>query len=166
MAILSTVAPPQPLLPFHHRHTPYAPFLASNLALPSAKPTARSLICISSSSSPSTSVAEDEGSPPTNESGDTPPASDGRPLRIDENVICIVHSGCKACGREQVESGCNGEGRIQGGIATFPGLGWWPIKAYRPCPGFLASGGRYKRQGQSMDEVVSGAGKGRASTMN
>ncbi|KAK9145564.1 hypothetical protein Sjap_005467 [Stephania japonica] len=69
--------------------------------------------------------------------------------------------GCKACGREEVEKGCNGEGRIQGGIATVPGFGWWPIKAFRPCPAFVASGGRYKRQGQSMDEVAGGrAGKG------
>ncbi|CAN1339479.1 Serine carboxypeptidase-like 49 [Linum perenne] len=50
---------------------------------------------------------------------------------------------------------------MQGGIATVPGFGWWPIKAYRPCPGFVASGGRYYRQGQSMDEVVSGGGGGR-----
>ncbi|KAK1382313.1 Transcriptional coactivator p15 (PC4) family protein (KELP) [Heracleum sosnowskyi] len=70
-------------------------------------------------------------------------------------------SGCKACGKEEIESGCNGEGRIQGGIATVPGFGWWPIKAYRPCPGFVASGGRYMRQGQSMDEV---AGFGRVET--
>lgn len=55
-----------------------------------------------------------------------------------------------------MEKGCNGEGRIQGGIATVPGFGWWPIKAYRPCPAFLASGGRYRRRGQSMDEVASG----------
>ncbi|XP_020234845.1 uncharacterized protein LOC109814746 [Cajanus cajan] len=67
-------------------------------------------------------------------------------------------SGCKACGREEVEKECNGEGRIQGGIATVPGFGWWPIKAYRPCPAFVASGGRYRRQGQSMDEVAFGRG--------
>ncbi|TKY60740.1 hypothetical protein E2542_SST17839 [Spatholobus suberectus] len=67
-------------------------------------------------------------------------------------------SGCKACGREEMEKGCNGEGRIQGGIATVPGFGWWPIKAYRPCPAFVASGGRYRRQGQSMDEVAFGRG--------
>ncbi|EEC70255.1 hypothetical protein OsI_01055 [Oryza sativa Indica Group] len=69
--------------------------------------------------------------------------------------------GCRGCGREEVERGCNGEGRIQGGIATVPGFGWWPIKAYRPCPGFVASGGRYRRQGQSMDDVASGRGKKR-----
>lgn len=66
----------------------------------------------------------------------------------------IVYSGCKACGKDEIERGCNGEGRIQGGIATVPGFGWWPIKAYRPCPEFVASGGRYRRQGQSMDEVA------------
>lgn len=62
--------------------------------------------------------------------------------------------GCKACGKAEIERGCNGEGRIQGGIATVPGFGWWPIKAYRPCPDFVATGGRYRRQGQSMDEVA------------
>lgn len=63
-----------------------------------------------------------------------------------------------------MERGCNGEGRIQGGIATIPGFGWWPIKAYRPCPGFLASGGRYRRRGQNMDEVAFGRG-GRGATV-
>ncbi|RVW43154.1 RNA polymerase II transcriptional coactivator KELP [Vitis vinifera] len=70
----------------------------------------------------------------------------------------LVYRGCKACGREEMEKGCNGEGRIQGGIGTVPGFGWWPIKAYRPCPGFVASGGRYRRRGQSMDEVAFGRG--------
>lgn len=74
------------------------------------------------------------------------------------DIITLMCRGCKACGREELERGCNGEGRIQGGIATVPGFGWWPIKAYRPCPGFVASGGRYRRQGQSMDEVAFGRG--------
>ncbi|KAF9610333.1 hypothetical protein IFM89_022003 [Coptis chinensis] len=56
--------------------------------------------------------------------------------------------GCKSCGREEMERGCNGEGRIQGGTATVPGFGWWPIKAYRSCPGFVESGGRYRRHGE------------------
>ncbi|CAN6483409.1 unnamed protein product [Victoria cruziana] len=84
-------------------------------------------------------------------------------LPIDDTVREIPIGGCKACGRAEIEKGCNGEGRIQGGIATVPGFGWWPIKAFRPCPGFLASGGRYKRQGQSMDEVAFGKGKSEAS---
>ncbi|XP_020585253.1 uncharacterized protein LOC110027939 [Phalaenopsis equestris] len=64
--------------------------------------------------------------------------------------------GCKACGRKEIEKGCNGEGRIQGGIATIRGFDWWPIKAFRPCPGFVASGGSYKRYGQTLDEVAFG----------
>ncbi|KAL9260343.1 hypothetical protein AKJ16_DCAP09634 [Drosera capensis] len=83
-----------------------------------------------------------------------------RPDVSEDGWLAGNHNGCKACGREEIERGCNGEGRVQGGIATFPGLGWWPIKAYRPCPGLVASGGSYKRQGQSMDEVVSGVAKG------
>lgn len=74
----------------------------------------------------------------------------------EELTNCCVRSGCQACGKDEIEKGCNGEGRIQGGIATVPGFGWWPIKAYRPCPAYLATGGRYKRRGQSMDEVASG----------
>ncbi|EXC24699.1 hypothetical protein L484_003141 [Morus notabilis] len=95
----------------------------------------------------SASVVE-EGPPPPIESDSA----------INEDSGKLPFSGCKACGREEVEKGCNGEGRIQGGIATIPGFGWWPIKAYRPCPGFVASGGRYRRRGQSMDEVAFGRG--------
>ncbi|KAJ7945065.1 Lin-54-like [Quillaja saponaria] len=102
------------------------------------------------SSSPTTAV-DDDASPPSN----VVPANSESIL---EDTQKIPLRGCKACGREEVERGCNGEGRIQGGIATIPGFGWWPIKAYRPCPGFVASGGRYRRQGQSMDEVAFGRG--------
>ncbi|XP_027343520.1 uncharacterized protein LOC113856078 isoform X2 [Abrus precatorius] len=86
-----------------------------------------------------TSVIEEEGTSPS----------------PDDPSEYLPNSGCKGCGREEMEKGCNGEGRIQGGIANVPGFGWWPIKAYRPCPSFVASGGRYRRQGQSMDEVIS-----------
>ena len=63
-----------------------------------------------------------------------------------------------------LNSGCSGDGRIQGGIATVPGFGWWPIKAYRPCPGFVEAGGRYRRIGQSMDEVAFGRGDSESTT--
>ncbi|CAI0408757.1 unnamed protein product [Linum tenue] len=81
-------------------------------------------------------------------------------LEEDPSPASLPIQGCEGCGREEIEKGCNGKGRIQGGIAAVTGFGWWPIKAYRPCPGFVASGGRYTRQGQSMDEVVSGGGGG------
>ncbi|XP_054824444.1 uncharacterized protein LOC129322264 [Prosopis cineraria] len=93
---------------------------------------------------------------------DGPSSPDALPVQSDsaaDDALEIPPSGCRTCGREEIEKGCNGEGRIQGGIATVPGFGWWPIKAYRPCPGFVASGGRYRRRGQSMDEVAFGRGE-------
>ncbi|KAK6935542.1 hypothetical protein RJ641_035697 [Dillenia turbinata] len=103
-------------------------------------------LCSSSPSSTSSLVEED--TPPS------VPSDDVSAVAATANDLPL--GGCKTCGKEEIERGCNGEGRIQGGIATVPGFGWWPIKAYRPCPGFLASGGRYRRQGQSMDEVAFG----------
>lgn len=49
---------------------------------------------------------------------------------------------------------CDGSGRILGGIAVL--LPWWPIKAYRPCPNFIANGGFYERSGQGLDEIAFG----------
>ncbi|KAH7839989.1 hypothetical protein Vadar_011041 [Vaccinium darrowii] len=114
----------------------------------------RRISLCSSTSSSNPVMVEEEGPPP-------PPPESTSPLDPD---ALPPTGGCEACGREELENGCNGEGRIQGGIATVPGFGWWPIKAYRPCPGFVASGGRYRRRGQSMDEVVSGSG-GKAVSM-
>ncbi|MED6131997.1 hypothetical protein PIB30_015365 [Stylosanthes scabra] len=86
------------------------------------------------------------------------PSSSSSSIQNKSALVNGDGGGCKACGRQEIEKGCNGEGRMQGGIATVPGFGWWPIKAYRPCPGFVASGGRYRRYGQSMDEVAFGRG--------
>ncbi|CAI9090398.1 OLC1v1025161C1 [Oldenlandia corymbosa var. corymbosa] len=69
-----------------------------------------------------------------------------------------TESGCQGYGKEEMERGYNGEGRIQGGISTVPGFGWWPIKTYRPCHSYVATGGRYWRTGQSMDEIGFGRG--------
>ena len=46
--------------------------------------------------------------------------------------------------------------RIAGGIGAV--LPWIPIKAYRPCPNFIESGGRYTRTGQPLDEIAFGKG--------
>ncbi|CAM0880569.1 unnamed protein product [Alopecurus aequalis] len=110
-----------------------------------------SLVCSSSGSSSSSSVVtkDQEGAAEA-----TSPAPVTYDYRDDPNF-----RGCKGCGREETERGCNGEGRIMGGIAAVPLFGWWPIKAYRPCPGFVASGGRYRRYGQSMDDVIAGKGR-------
>ena len=58
------------------------------------------------------------------------------------------------CKGENRNSGCDGTGKIQGGIATVPLLSWWPIKVYRPCPSYLAAGYQYRREGQTMDQVL------------
>jgi hypothetical protein len=49
---------------------------------------------------------------------------------------------------------CDGSGRIAGGIGAI--LSWIPIKAYRPCPNFVARGGTYQRAGQGLDEIAFG----------
>ena len=61
-----------------------------------------------------------------------------------------------ACpGGEKCE--CDGTGRIAGGIGAVVGFGWWPIKAYRPCPALAASGRQYVRKGQVTDEIFLGS---------
>lgn len=57
---------------------------------------------------------------------------------------CPFHPSC----------GCDGTGKMQGGIATYPGFGWWPIKVFRPCPEYIKGGYIYKREGQTMDQVL------------
>ncbi|KAG2594599.1 uncharacterized protein LOC120705470 isoform X2 [Panicum virgatum] len=142
-----------------------SPALHNSLSLPSSQHPSSSaspplhkkpkdlLLCCASSGASSSVVAkeqEEAATAPPEEGSESPLLS----YKDDPNF-----RGCRGCGRDELERGCNGEGRIQGGIAAVPGFGWWPIKAYRPCPGFVASGGRYRRQGQSMDDVASGRGK-------
>ena len=40
---------------------------------------------------------------------------------------------------------CDKGGRVVGGMGALPGFGWWPIKAYRPCPALISAGMQYKR---------------------
>jgi hypothetical protein len=50
---------------------------------------------------------------------------------------------------------CDGSGRIAGGIGAV--FTWIPIKAYRPCPNFVAKKGNvYVRAGQALDEIAFG----------
>ncbi|XP_042408260.1 uncharacterized protein LOC121997731 [Zingiber officinale] len=150
MAASFSLAPSQIFL--SHRH----------LSSPSPKSLHKSIL-LSSSSSSSSSFTEAATNPILSE-GVAEPAAAGAVAEQEESSKTLLDpvtedplfKGCKTCGREVIEKGCNGEGRIQGGIATVPGFGWWPIKAFRPCPGFVATGGRYTRKGQSMDEVAFG----------
>lgn len=32
-----------------------------------------------------------------------------------------------------------------GGLASFPGFGWFPLKVYRPCPALTKAGMSYVR---------------------
>ncbi|KAK9926939.1 hypothetical protein M0R45_024146 [Rubus argutus] len=144
IALLSVQAPHHiPLSQFHYTTNTKSWKSSSQTYPESSKSTV--LLCSSTSSA---SIVQDS----------PPPPDDSLASKSESAINELPLSACKSCGREEVEKGCNGEGRIQGGIATFPGFGWWPIKAYRPCPGFLESGGRYKRQGQSLDEVAFGSG--------
>ena len=46
------------------------------------------------------------------------------------------------------------DGRVMGGLGATWLFQWWPIKAYRPCPTCAERGFKYKRTGQSLDEIV------------
>ena len=61
-----------------------------------------------------------------------------------------------SCGVAREKMQCDGTGRIQGGLAAIPLFSWWPIKAYRPCPGLIESGGTYTRKGQDVDSILWG----------
>jgi len=72
-----------------------------------------------------------------------------------EEAVGRVRQVC-SCGLTVPIEGCDGEGRIIGGMGAVPGFGWWPIKAYRPCPNFTKSGQTYKRKGQNLDKIMFG----------
>ncbi|KAI8476414.1 MAG: hypothetical protein J3K34DRAFT_401294 [Monoraphidium minutum] len=65
---------------------------------------------------------------------------------------------CKTCGIDlsKAPGNCDQEGRILGGLGAIPGFGWWPIKAYRPCPNLSQAGIDYTRKGQATNEVLFG----------
>lgn len=56
------------------------------------------------------------------------------------------------CNGEYLDKGCDGTGRISGGVGAV--LPWFPVKVYRPCPSYLAAGYQYRREGQTMDQVL------------
>jgi len=65
---------------------------------------------------------------------------------------------CPGCGKVGgPDWGCNGEGNQLGGLGLF--IPWWPIKVYRPCPEYLASGGSYEPAGQGVEEILFGSKK-------
>lgn len=93
-----------------------------------------------------------------------------RSLRVSKRSVAVQSSSsatetstsdanvCSTCGiaKDKMAFGCDGSGRIMGGLASIPGFGWWPIKAYRPCGKAVEAGIEYKRKGQGVDEVMFG----------
>ena len=78
-------------------------------------------------------------------------------LMSTNDIACDTTKPCpyaSKCSGEYRTKGCDGTGKIQGGIATYPFFGWWPIKVFRPCPSYLQAGYVYKREGQTMDQVL------------
>lgn len=65
---------------------------------------------------------------------------------------------CATCGvdKSKAPGGCDGQGRVVGGMGALPGFGWWPIKAYKPCSALYAAGLDYERKGQVTNEVLFG----------
>ena len=63
---------------------------------------------------------------------------------------------CDSCGLARDKMQCDGSGRIQGGMGAIPLFSWWPIKAYRPCPGLIENGGVYTRKGQDVNRILWG----------
>ena len=61
--------------------------------------------------------------------------------------------GAAKCKGEYRDKGCDGSGKIQGGIATVPLFSWWPIKVYRPCPSYQDAGYVYRREGQTDERA-------------
>jgi hypothetical protein len=73
---------------------------------------------------------------------------------FDGVAECGVCPQAPRCSGAYLSKGCQGNGKIQGGIGVF--LSWWPIKVFRPCPAFSEAGYSYKREGQTLEQVLFG----------
>lgn len=69
-----------------------------------------------------------------------------KPNKTNDNQAASG-SVCQTCGvdRSKMPGGCDGEGRVLGGLGAVPGFRWWPIKAYRPCDNLGRAGLEYTR---------------------
>lgn len=76
---------------------------------------------------------------------------------VDKTVADIGTStepceGYPKCDGAYRDKGCDGSGRIAGGVGAV--LPWFPVKAFRPCPSFTEAKYKYDRSGQSLNEVM------------
>eukprot|EP01039_Chlorochromonas_danica_P001264 gene1264-1379_t len=58
------------------------------------------------------------------------------------------------CNGSYRTKGCDGSGKIKGGLGALPGFDWVGAKVYRPCPAFLQAGYIYEREGQTLEQVL------------
>jgi len=70
-----------------------------------------------------------------------------------DDTAAACTGSCDSCGLAKDKMQCDGSGRIQGGLAAIELFSWWPLKAYRPCPGLIESGGVYTRKGQDVNTI-------------
>jgi hypothetical protein len=89
-------------------------------------------------------------------SSSSPDEVSGSEERVEGSAAENTTNVCKTCGvpKDKMAFGCDGTGRIMGGIGAVPGFGWWPIKAYRPCGKAVEAGIQYRRTGQNVDEIL------------
>lgn len=80
---------------------------------------------------PTVSMTAEEGTPTpiTEVLAAAPPAPEAPAPTTTKTGPCKKYPKCDGAYRNK---GCDGAGKIQGGIATFPLLGWWPIKVRNP----------------------------------
>ena len=75
-------------------------------------------------------------------------------LEEEEEEEENISQTCPKCGAAVDDMLCDGTGRKIGGLGAV--LPWLPVKAYRPCPNLVESGGMYQRTGQGLDEIAFG----------
>ena len=103
-------------------------------------------------------VINDDENEDKNNANDTNTEEDGKENTnaATENSAPPPCSKFPNCSGKYLSQGCNGKGKIAGGISSLPGMGWFPLKVYRPCPALIDAGYGYIREGQTFGEIVAG----------
>lgn len=77
---------------------------------------------------PLRSTTEDKAEPAAPPAADASAAAAPTPASIEAEAPAGPCKNFPKCDGSMRSKGCDGMGKIQGGIATVPFLGWWPIK--------------------------------------
>lgn len=78
-------------------------------------------------------------------------SSDNTDTSSSSSTTCPNAPKCNGSYRTK---GCDGSGKIKGGLGALPGFGWVGAKVYRPCPAYLQAGYVYEREGQTLEQVL------------